>query len=392
MNVMSPRTRLLAVVTSTPLVILVLVGGMLGAARPVTGQQGFDDLPVLRDVVRLTLGAYVETPDIEKVMDGAMRGLTDHLDAASAYLPPDEVRALDAGTPLPAATPGITVSKQFYIKVVGLRDDSPAARAGLRSGDFLRDIDGVPTRDMSVHTATRMLAGRAGSAVDLLVIRTNMAEPRAMSITREAPGTVRATGRRLPGGEAYVRVTSFEAGATAQIAAAVHDLGTAAAPGVLIDLRDVADGTPEAGIEAARRFVASDTLATLAAKHAAPTTTPAATGDGALTMPTVLLVSNGTGQAAEVFAAALADNDRASLVGLPTAGLAGVQTLVRLPEGHGLMLTTARYVRTDGTPIHERGLRPDTFVDVPVVPFDQDPPEADATLAKAIEVLKALPR
>ncbi len=389
---MSRRTRLLAVFTSTPLVILVLVGGMLGAARPATGQQGFDHLPVFWDVVRLTLGAYVETPDVEKVMDGAMRGLTDNLDPLSSYLPPDAVRAVEAGTALPAADAGITVSKQFYIRVIGLRDGSPAARAGLRSGDFLREIDGVPTRDMSVHAATRMLAGQPGSTLDLLVIRMNMAEPHPMTVTREVPATARATARRLPGGEAYLRVASFGPGATDQIKSAISSLGTAANAGLLIDLRDVGDGTPETGVEAARLFVAKGTLTTLAGRNSAPVKNEAAAGDGALTMPVVLLVSGGTAQAAEVFAAALADNDRASLVGLPTAGLAAVQTLVRLPEGHGLMLTTARHVRGDGTPLHGRGLRPETLVEVPVVAFDETPPTGDLTLDRAIDVLKALPR
>lgn len=389
---MSRRTRLLAIFTSTPLVILVLVGGMLGAARPVTGQQGFDHLPVFWDVVRLTLGAYVETPDVEKVMDGAMRGLTDNLDALSSYLPPDEVRAVEAGTPVPDANAGITVSKQFYVRVIGVRDGSPAARAGLRSGDFIREIDGVPTRDMSVHAATRMLAGQPGSTLDLLVIRMNMAEPRLITITREVPGSARATGRRLPGGEAYVRVTSFGPGAADQIKAAVSSLGAAANAGLIIDLRDVGDGVPEAGVEAARLFVANGTLTSLAGRDGDPVRTEAAAGDGALTMPVVLLVSGGTAQAAEVFAAALADNDRAPLVGLPTAGLAAVQTLVRLPEGHGLMLTTARHVLADGSPLHGRGLRPATLVEVPVVAFDETPPAADPTLDRGIDVLKALQR
>ncbi len=389
---MSRRTRLLAVITSTPLLVLVLVGGMLGTARPATGQQGFDHLPVFWDVVRLTLGAYVETPDVEKVMDGAMRGLTDGLDPMSSYLSPAEVRALDAATPPPAADAGITITKQFYLRIVGVRDGSTAARAGLRSGDFIRAIDDVPTRDMSVHAGTRLLTGPAGSRVTLLVIRSNAAEPRPISVAREIPGTQRAIGRRLPGGEAYVRVSSFGAGVVDEIRSAVAGLGPAAAPGVIVDVRDTADGPLDAGIAAARLFVRSGTLATRSRRNIEPEKTAAAPSDGALTMPVVLLVSTGTAHAAELFSAALADNKRATLVGTPTAGLASTQSLVRLPEGHGMLLTTSQYARADGTPIHTRGLRPDVAVDVPVVPFDEAPPTTDATLTKAIETLKALPR
>jgi carboxyl-terminal processing protease len=228
--------------------------------------------------------------------------------------------------------------------------------------------------------------------VDLLVIRVNMAEPRPMTVAREVPGSVRAQGRRLAGGEAYVRVSSFGTGVTDQITRAIANLGPAAAAGVIIDLRDTADAAPESGIAAARLFLDSGTVATLAGRNNPKVVTEAISGDGALTMPLVAMVSTGTGRAAEVFAAALADNKRATLVGLPTAGIAAVQTLVRLPEGHGLLLTTAQYERTDGTAIHARGLRPDLLVDVPVVPFDEVPPDTDATLAKAVEVLKTLPR
>jgi carboxyl-terminal processing protease len=389
---MASRPRLFAILTATPLLILVLVGGLLGAARPATGQQGFEHLPVFWDVVRLTLGAYVEPPDIDKVMDGAMRGLTDSLDPMSSYLVPEEARAVEAGAVLPEANTGISVSKQFYLRVIGLRDGSPAARAGLRSGDFIREIDGVPTRDMSVHRATRMLAGPAGSSVNLLVIRVNMAEPRPITVAREVPGSARAEVRRLPGGESYVRVLSFGEGVAGQIRSAITALGPAADTGVILDLRDTADGPPDAGIEAARLFVGSGTLATLASRNRPVVKTEATAGDGALTMPVVLVVSNGTGQAAEVFAAALVDNKRATLVGLPTAGIAAVQTLVKLPEGHALMLTTSRYTLGDGTSIHTRGLRPEVLVEVPVVPFDEPAPATDATLTRAFEVIKKLPR
>lgn len=388
---MSRRTRLLALFTSTPLLVLVIVGGLLGAARPATGQQGFDHLPVFWDVVRLTLGAYVEPPDVDRIMDGAMRGLTDRLDASSSYLSPAEVEALEAGTPLPPADPGITVTKQYYLRIVGLRDDSPAAKAGLRSGDFIRAIDDVATRDMSAHAGARMLAGEPGTTVTLLVIRSNAAEPRPIVVSREVPPGNRVASRRLAGGEAYVRVTSFGDGVADELRRAVEELGGAATAGVLIDIRDVADGALENGLEAARLFVDSGgTLATRATREAQPVRTTASEGDGGFDMPVVLLVSIGTGGAAELFAAALDDNDRATLVGTPTAGLAAEQSLVRLPEGHGLLLSTARYLHDDERPIHGEGLAPDVPVEVPVVPFDEEAPATDAVLERAVTALETL--
>ena len=118
-------------------------------------------------------------------------------------------------------------------------------------------------------------------------------------------------------------------------------------------------------------------------------TIAAQAGDGRLTLPVVLLVSNGTAGAAEVFAAALNGNGRGDLVGEPTAGLAAEQRLVALPEERGLWMTYARYLALDGEPIHERGLRPNLAVESPNLAFDETPPATDDMLAKAVERLTA---
>jgi carboxyl-terminal processing protease len=435
---MSRRARVLVFLLSTPFVVIVAVGGLLGAAGRST-QQGFPPLRVFEDVVRLILNAYVEPPNIDKVMDGAMKGLVDGLDPDTSYLTPDEVKAIDAKTPLPDGDLGLVISRQFYLRIVGVRDGSPAQRAGLQTGDFIRAINDAATRDMSEFTGERLLRGAPGSKVTLLIIRNgNTGDPHPIDLVREVPKADRATGKRLVGGEAYVRMSSFGAGAAAALKAAVASTGAAANTGLIIDLRDVADGTPEEGIAAARLFVKTGTLAIRAGRPTAPvaaksasnttvTRTPggpgapstmtaagsvvpptiaatqpaapaipdnavkamAGPGDGALAMPVVLLISNGTAHAAEIFAAALSNNKRATLVGEPTAGLAGTQKLVRLPEGHGLMLTTERYLQTDGTPIHTRGLRPNALVEIPTIGFEDPKPTTDPVLDRGVQELKS---
>jgi carboxyl-terminal processing protease len=424
---MSGRTRTLVFLVSTPLVVIVAVGGLLGAVSP-AAQQAMPHLAVFNDVVRLIQSAYVEPPNMSRVMDGAMRGLVDGLDPDTSYLTPDDVRTVEAQSALPDGDVGLVIARQSYLRIVGVRDGSPAQRAGLQSGDFIRAIDDTPTRDMSSVTGARLLRGAPGSKVTLLIIRNgDVAVPRPVEVVRETPKTDRASGKRLPGGEAYVRVASFGPGAAAAIKSSIAATGAAGNTGVIIDLRDVADGANEEGIEAARLFVKSGTLAIRAgrpargagqpqtaadsaaapddsASNAAPARgrgqrplpipanavrTEAAAGDGALTMPVVLLVSNGTAHAAEIFASALAGNHRAALVGEPTAGLAGVQRLVRLPEGYALQMTTERYLQNDGYPIQGRGLRPTVFVEGPRVGFDETPPAADPILERGIRELKS---
>ena len=387
---MSSRSRLLVFLVSTPLVLFVAVGGILGASAA-PRQQALQHLGVFRDVLQLVMTSYVEPVDIEKAMDGAMRGLADGLDRSSAYLSPAEVRAIESNTPAPAGEIGVVVTRQFWVRVVGVRDGSPAAQAGLQTGDVLRMIDGKATRDMSALEGARLLRGAPGSKVALLVLRTNAAEPHQVEITRQVLPATRVTGKRLAGGEGYVRVASFASGAAADLRKEVDTLQNAGAVRAVIDLRGTADGVAEEAIAAARHFVKSGTLATRAGRAAdSKIVTTAGPGDGALTLPLVLLVSNGTANAAEIFAAALQATKRAELVGEPTAGIAAVQRLVRLPDERGLWMTYARYLGPDGTPIHDQGLKPDIAVDEPSVPFGEPRPAADEILTRAVDRVKML--
>lgn len=390
---MSARSRLLVFLVSAPLVALVVVGGSLGAGATTTlPQQHVSHLGVFQDVLGFIRSAYVEEVNIDKVMDGAMRGLADALDPSSTFLTAEEVRALQAAGTGPAGEVGLIVTRWgYYLRVLGVRDGSPAARAGLATNDFIRSIDDRPTRDLSGLTGTRLLRGGPGTRVSLLVFRGgNPADTHRVDLVREVGKSDRAAGRRLPGGEAYVRISSFGPGAAAALEQSVASLGAPAKNGLIVDLRGTADGTAEEGIAAARLFVPNGTLATLAARNSPPVVSSAAKGDGALTMPIVLLTSNGTANGAEVFAAALQGNKRGRLVGEPTAGIAGVQKLVPLDEGTGLWMTHARYLQQDGTPIHEQGLRPDVAVQVPVVGFDETPPATDEVLTEGLAELTRL--
>ena len=149
---MTSRTRLLAILVSAPVIAFTVIGGVLGHAMARTDET-LATLRVFYDVVQLIMSNYVEQPDMDSVMRGAMRGLAEGLDADSAYLTPPQARQIESGDPVGAADVGIVLTHQYYLRVVAARDDSPAAKAGIRPGDFVRIIDSRPTRDISAATA-----------------------------------------------------------------------------------------------------------------------------------------------------------------------------------------------------------------------------------------------
>jgi carboxyl-terminal processing protease len=376
---MSSRARFTVLIASAPIILLVVVGGFLSKA--VAREEGYQHLRVFEDVVSLILNNYVEPVKSDQIMGGAMQGLADGLDPDSAYLTPAQVATV--GKPDGKASVGIELTRQYYLRVIAARDGSPAARAGIRTGDFIRAIDDKPTRDLSVLAGTRLLHGAPGTTVKLTMIRGNAAEPHVVELVREEPGATALTARTVQPGITVVRVPAF----TPETARELGERVTSAQSGhVIVDLRGTAEGALDDGLAAARTFVKDGVLA-IRENRESKTPISAERGDGAITRPVTLLVDNGTTGAAELFAAALDANDRATLVGEHTGGRAGAQELVKLPNGSGLWLTTSHYLTAKGDGIHEKGLKPDVAVEAPDVEFGAAPSNADPILEKAIEQL-----
>jgi len=385
---MSSRFRATLLLVSAPLVLLIVIGGFLSQAS--ARDDAFSHLKVFDDVVTLVLQNYVENVNSDHVMKGAMQGLADGLDPDSAYLTTAQVASFAKPDSVPPGSIGVELTRQYYLRVIAARDGSAAARAGLRSGDFIRAIDDKPTRDMSVLVGMRLLRGAPGSKVSLTVIRGNAAEPHTLDLTREVPPPAPVTSRIVRPGTGLVRVPAFSKETADALKDRVAALTREGATRVLIDLRGTAEGVLDDGIAAARLFVGSGVIATRESR-AGKTPIEAGAGDGAIAVPVTLLVDAGTTGAAEVFAAALNGHGRAALVGEHTGGRAALQELVKLPDGSGLWLSTSRFLGPKDAPIHEKGLAPDVVVDVPDVEFGAPAPTTDPVLEKALEPVALKP-
>lgn len=382
---MSSRTRFLVLAVSTPVLAFAVIGGYLGTVM--ARENPYQHLRVFEDVISLIMNNYVEDPELDKVMEGAMRGLAEGLDPDSAFLTPAEVKAIEAGAALPEGGIGVELTRQYYLRVIAVRDQSPAARAGLASGDYIRAIDGKPTRDMSVLEGSRLLRGAPGSKVSLVVIRGSAADPHTIDLQRATAAGPDVSGRVVGSQVGYVRIAAFSSATPDQLRARIAELTRAGASRFAIDLRRTAEGPLDAGAASARLFVPSGTLSIKEGRTVPKETIAASAGDGAIAGPVVLLVGSGTSGAAEIFAAALLGNDRAELVGEPTVGRAAVQRLTRLPDGSGIWMTRVRYLTPKGAPIHLKGLEPSLTVEEPDVEFGATPPEKDSVLDAALERL-----
>lgn len=384
---MTSRSRLLVLLVSTPLILFVVIGGVM--SRAMSRDDSYVHLKVFDDVVSLVMNNYVESVNPDRIMHGAMRGLAEGLDADSAWLTADQVSGLMRHEEDPKGGVGLELTRQYYLRVIAAREGSPAARAGLRTGDFIRIIGDKPTREMSVWTGTRLLRGAPGTTVKLTIIRGNAADPHVVELTREAETGPMVSGRLARPGVGLVRILAFTPHTATDLKQEIATLAGQGASHLVIDIRGTAEGAPMLGVAPARLFVSEGVLVSRESRTGPKEDMTAAAGDGSVKLPVTLLVTNGTSQAAEVFAAALAGHKRAELVGEHTLGRAASQEFVRLPDGSGLWLSTARFVAPDGTPIHEKGLTPDVEVAEPDVEFGEAPPSGDPILDKALEQIDA---
>jgi carboxyl-terminal processing protease len=383
---MTTRTRLAIVFVTAPILAFAVVGGLMG--KTMTGQETYPHLRVFDDVFRLTTGNYVEAVDPDRLMHGAMHGLAESLDADSAYLTPGQARQVESGVEPGPGEVGLDLTRQFYLRVVATRDYSPAARAGLRPGDFIRLIGKQPTREMSVWEGMRLLRGAPGTAVSLTIIRGNAADPHVVEITREVLAPLPPTSTLVAGTIGLLRVPEFTPATAAALRTSVAQLEKAGAKALVIDVRGAARGPMLAGIDAARLFVHAGTLALQESRGASRHTIAAAAGDGAITLPLAILTDFGTAGAAEIFTAALTGNKRAETIGERTTGRAAQQKLFPLPDGAAMWMSSSWYLTPASAPIHERGLQPDVAVAEPDADFGAAAPSGDPTLDKAIERLK----
>jgi carboxyl-terminal processing protease len=341
---------------------------------------------------------YVEDPNFSKVTEGALHGLVESLDSYSSYLTPEEYQEYQKG-PRGDASIGAVVSKKYgSARIVALLPGGPAERAGLEPFDSLELIDGASTRDMSYAEVLSRLEGPSGSTVTVSVVREQAQEPLPIPLQREVARTPEIEARALEPGIGYLRVAAFSKGETERIAGKIRDLRQRGASKFVLDLRDSAMGEAEEAVATANLFIRRGLIAYLEGQQY-PRKSFAAEADKAISDELlVVLVDESTGGPAEIVAAAIQDNHRGEVVGVPTFGIGSIQKVIPLDDGSALILSIAKYFSPTGKEIQDEGVTPNVVVRqerefVSLQERQQPPaspqPEPDSQLQRAIELLKA---
>ena len=311
--------------------------------------------------------AYVDPVDDRKLMQSAIKGLLLDLDPHSAYLEKNDAQAFDEETSGAYAGIGVEVQVQpdGMIKVIAPIDGTPAARAGIRSGDIISAVDGKPVSGDN-DDSQGPLRGPSGTRVTLTLLRQGVAKPFDVSLQRETIKVASVRARLLEPGLGYLRVAAFQADTAADFERQLEVLqgpSGKALRGLVLDLRSNPGGLLTSAVQIAddlldRGHIVS-TRGRIAISDSQFDATP---GDRLHGAPVVVLVDAGSASAAEVLAGALADNHRARIVGSRTFGKGSVQTLLPLENGDSVKLTTARYYTPSGKSIQARGIAPDVVL------------------------------
>ncbi|WP_323012189.1 S41 family peptidase [Castellaniella sp.] len=324
--------------------------------------------------------SYVEPVADQQLINDAIRGLFADLDPHSLYLDEDGYKQMQDITRGGFGGLGIEIGTQDNMpKVIAPIEDTPAARAGILTGDLITQIDGQPTKDLSLNEAVKKMRGEPGTSIDLTVQRVGSPKPLKFHIVREIIKTQSVRGEMLANGIAYVRISQFQERTTADLIKLLADFSKKQAPkGLILDLRNDPGGLLNAAIGVTSVFIDPGKLV-VSTKGRIPSSNEefyarapnrdhgvdinVALPTWTRSVPMVVLVNIGSASASEIVAGALQDYKRAQILGNRTFGKGSVQSLLQLSEDTGIKLTTARYYTPSGRSIQNTGVMPDHQVD-----------------------------
>ena len=310
---------------------------------------------------------YVTPVTDKQLINDALHGMLSGLDPHSSYLDRQEYRDMQAMTSGKFGGLGIVVTAaQGAIRVISPIDGTPAAKAGIKPGDLIVEINGIAVSGMSLTEAVNKMRGNPGTKITLTIIRKGAPKPIKIALTREIIHVKSVHSKMLEPGFGYVRISEFSEDTGDELIKQVKKLERDShdhLKGLVLDLRNNPGGVVTAAVQVVNAFVSKGKILSIRGRDPSSNHTwRAKHGDLLHGAPMVVLVNGGSASAAEIVSGALKDDHRALIVGTRTFGKGSVQTIMPMSNGTALRLTTARYYTPSGHSIQGEGILPDIEV------------------------------
>ncbi len=349
------------------------------------GDDTYRGLSNFTQVLDLIERNYVEDVDPERLTNSAIEGMVKTLDPYSSYLTPERYKELEIGTSGEFGGVGMEVTEEEgFLKVIAPIEGSPAAKAGIKPGDLILAINGKTTEGMAVFESVKLLRGPKGSNVKITLKREGENSSIDLTLTRDIIHIKSVKFDLFKGGIGYIKLSQFQEKVAEELINAVSDLeykNGGMLKGLVLDLRNNPGGLLDEAIEVADEFIDQGLIVSVKGRSPDQSKQYFATkGEKVHDYPIVVIVNKGSASASEVVAEALQDSNRATILGSKTFGKGSVQTIIKLDDGSGLKITTAKFYAPSGRSINAIGVTPDVIV--------EDNDKRDLQMERAIELLK----
>lgn len=324
---------------------------------------------------------YVKPIDDKELFDNAIRGMLSGLDPHSSYLNEEEFKDLQTSTSGEFGGLGIEVTMEDgVVKVISPLVDTPAFKAGIKSGDYIIKLGNESVQGLTLKDAVNLMRGKSGSTIELTVLRKGVNKPLIFDLVREVIQIKSVQSKLLSDGYGYIRLTQFQALTGKDMLQAIEQLKQQAngkLKGLVLDLRNNPGGLLDSAIQVSDAFLGNDKsgkpemiVYTEGRQPGSKFTALANPNpvDAIDNAPMVVLINNGSASASEIVAGALKDNKRAIILGTKSFGKGSVQTVLPLDSKTGIKLTTALYYTPSGISIQAKGIIPDIIVEAIDVP------------------------
>ncbi len=364
--------------------ILVSLNISAWAEKNLSPQLPIDDLRVFAEVFGKVKSDYVEAVEDKKLLNEALTGMLQGLDPHSTFMDADAYKDLQAGTQGEFGGLGIEVAMEDgLVKVVTPIEDSPAYKAGLKSGDLISKLDDTQVRGLSLNDAVKKMRGIPDTKITLTVLRKGEAKPLTFTLTRAVIKSQSVKTKVIEQDYGYVRVTQFQEHTGEDLAKTLKNMraqNKGPFKGLVLDLRNNPGGLLDAAVGVSAAFLPKNDLVVYTEGRVADSkmrlsATPsdyARRGKSDYLkdlpeeykkVPIVVLINAGSASASEIVAGALQDHKRATILGIQSFGKGSVQTILPMNNGSAIKLTTARYFTPAGRSIQAKGIVPDIVVE-----------------------------